>query len=293
MLKRIPLSDITRNPDQPRQHFDERALADLAESISINGLKQPITVRPIDGNDDGPHFMIVMGERRFRAHQLLATEGKADTILCHVRRMSDEDMHIDAILENLQRAEVSPLEEAIAYERMIREYGYTEASLANQLGIGQTWRIGDRLCLLKLTPDNRDLLTKGVITMKQARAMSRLSTNGQQEFLQLAKAGLVNSKEACYEAADKIAAKEAQGGMDLGEDDLAPRKKQSAKSYEDRIDKVGAALSPMLKDGRFECPDDIDTAEAMRCVEKVKGLQACLRQIERELTRAASVSASS
>lgn len=285
MLKRIPLEKITRNPDQPRQTFEPRALADLAASIKENGLKQPITVRPTGGQ---PEYQIVMGERRYRAHCLLAEAGEAVDILCHVRKMDDREMHIDAILENLQRAEVSPLEEAAAYQRAIDDLGFTVPELAKKLGISQEWRITYRIKLLGLTSDNQDLVKKGVVSMTQAYHMAGLSVNGQQSFLKLCMAGLASSDKSAADAAAAIEAKENQIDMPMVID---MPKRASIKSTETRIDALGAALQPLFKDGAFKVDGNIDTAEAQRCIQKLKLLAKNIGQVEREILRAASVSA--
>lgn len=289
MLKRIPLSQITRNPDQPRQTFDATALQDLADSIEINGLAQPITVRPMPEDAEGHRFMIIMGERRFRAHKLLEAAGKADTILAHVKAMDDREMHIQAILENLQRAEVSPIEEAVAYQRAMDEFGFTTAELAKRLGISQAWRITERTQLLGLTVDNRELLKKGVITATQAFHMARLSPNGQQRFLDLVKQGLVASWDAGKTAADAITAKEAQVEMFVTPLPVKPR--ASLKTTEDQIDRIGLAVSAMWGKEGFEIPSEIDPNEAQRCAAKLRALKANLAQMERILDRAASSAA--
>lgn len=288
MLKRISLDLITRNPDQPRQHFEPIALQDLADSIAQNGLAQPITVRPIDPDAAGHRYMVIMGERRFRAHRLLQQAGKLDTILCHVRAMDDKEMHINAILENLQRAEVSPIEEAVAYQRAISDFGFTATDLASKLGVSQVWRITDRIALLGLTLDNRDLIAKGIVTLTQAYHMARLSPNGQARFLDLVKQGLVSTNQAASAAATAIAAKEAQIDMFAP----APSKPRlSLKTTEDQIDRIGAAVAAMFSKNGFEISDEIDASEAHRCIEKIKMLRANLGQIEREITRAASLTA--
>lgn len=288
MMKRIPLEQITRNPDQPRQTFEPVALRDLADSIDQNGLAQPITVRPMDPDAAGHRYMIVMGERRFRAHQLLAEGGKVTDILAHVRKMDDGEMHINAILENLQRSAVSPLEEAAAYKRMIDDFDFTPETLAVKLGISQSWRIPYRIKLLNLTDDNRALVAKGILTMTQAYHMAGLSPNGQQSFLVICRSGLAQTEKSASQAAAAIAAKEAQIEMPMPEQ---ARPRASIKSIEDRIDALGAALKPLLKDGTFELTADIDPNEGQRCSEKLRLLRATIGNIEREISRAASVSA--
>lgn len=288
MLKRIPLELITRNPDQPRQTFDKVALEDLASSIRENGLQQPITVRPMERNADGHEFMIIMGERRFRAHKLLSDEGHTADILAQVRKMGDREMHINAILENLQRSEVSPLEEADAYQRAIEVFDFTVPELAKKLGISQSWRITYRLKLLGLTRDNRDLVARGVISMTQAYHMAGLSVNGQTSFLTLCKSGLASTEASAGAAADAIATKEAQIEMPMV---TQLPKRQSIKSVEDRVDQVGTAVQPFFKDGQFKIQGRLDPSQAQRCAEKIKLIRAHLGQVERELMRAASVSA--
>lgn len=287
MLKHIPLHLITRNPDQPRQTFEPVALQGLADSIVENGLQQPITVRPIEKDADGHTFMVIMGERRFRAHKLLEEQGKAKTILCQVKQMTDSEMHINAILENLQRADVSPLEEAVAYQRAIDVFDYTPEQLGKKLGISQIFRIHDRLRLLKLTPDSRDLLRAGILTMIQAYNMATLTPNGQRKFVELVKQGLVTTDAAAKAAVFAIDAKEAQTEWLMPE--AKPR--ASIKSVEDRIDGVGTAIQPFFKDGKFKIEGQVDPSQAQRCAEKIKLIRVHLLQIESELMKAASASA--
>jgi hypothetical protein len=149
------------------------------------------------------------------------------------------------------------------------------------------------LKLLKLTEDNQQLLEKGTISKKQALAMSELSPNGQTEFLQLVKKGLVNTNKSCEAAAERIASREAQ--IDALEGEAAPRlssAKSSAKIFDDALDDVAGILSKLMtKEGQFEAPDDVNINEAQNCIAKIKALSGMLGQIDREITRAASVSA--
>lgn len=290
MLKRISLHEITRNHNQPRQHFDQRALQDLAISIDENGLKQPITVRPIEPDEEGHTYMIVMGERRFRAHMILQEQGKVRDILCIVRKMDEDEMHIDAILENLQRVDVSPIEEAHAYNHAIQELGHTAETLAKTLGISQPWLIPNRLKLLGLTLDNQDLLSRGVISKKQALAMADLTPHGQSEFLKLVKQGLVNTNKSCEDAAARIAAKEAQ--TEIFTEAQAPKRDcTEAKVVEAKVDQIGKSMQALFDEEGFIICDGVQPHEANRCIEKIKLLKLTLGQIERELVRAASMTA--
>jgi ParB family chromosome partitioning protein len=290
MLKRISLLEITRNPDQPRQHFDLRKLEELALSIAENGLQQPITVRPIDPDGEGHKYQVVMGERRFRAHMLLAERSELADVLCHVRKMDDRDTHINAILENLQRVDVSAIEEAYAYHHAMEEFGFTATELAKKLGINSAWLIPNRVKLLKLTEDNQDLLSKGIISKKQAHNMADLSPNGQTEFLKLVKQGLCSTNRSCELAAERIAASEAQTTMDVGEAPKERRDCTSAKTVEAKLDQMGKLLQPFFTEKGLTICDDLDPATAKRSLEKVKLLRLHLNHIERELQLAATMS---
>ena len=180
MEKRVLVAQCHPNPDQPRKRFEPTALAELAESIKQNGLLQPITVRVFapdprvcfgaDRLGEMAQFTIVAGERRWRAHQVAGLE--FNTVNVH-EVMSDDAMAINAIVENLQRQDITPLEEARAFQRMI-DGGYTCETLAHRLGIKQQHRISDRLQLLRLREDYLRLFEQGTLTPSQAFELSRL-----------------------------------------------------------------------------------------------------------------------
>lgn len=126
-VRNIPLERITPNPDQPRMNFDEAALADLASSIREHGVLQPILVRPIGE----PHrYQLVAGERRWRA----AKAAELDVIPALIEQLDDETALEIGIIENLQREDLSPLEEAMIYDRMTHEHGYSVRRLAQKIG---------------------------------------------------------------------------------------------------------------------------------------------------------------
>lgn len=288
MLKRIPLHQIHRNPDQPRQHFDEAALRELADSIAENGLQQPITVRP---DREAGGYQIVAGERRFRAHLILQERGQASDVLCHVRRMGDEQMHVEAILENLQRVDVSPLEEAVAYDRMIREFGYTPETLAAKLGIKQPHRITDRTRLLGLTDDNRELFRRGVINASQAYAMAVLTPRQQQEMLQIIKGGRAVDWTAACKVADAIQQRDAQGGFFSEEE--APKARAADEERMSRIEKAieaaTAAVARCFDDGEVTIAGQLDPARFEKAAERCKLLRRHLAQMEAALGHGGTV----
>ena len=125
----VSIDSILPNPYQPRLHFSDSALKELADSIKVHGIIQPITVRKKDD-----HYEIVAGERRFRASKLAGLE-KVPVIITD---MDDEASAVVAMLENLQREDLDYLEEAIGYSNLIKEYGFTQQQLAEKLGKSQS-----------------------------------------------------------------------------------------------------------------------------------------------------------
>jgi ParB family chromosome partitioning protein len=160
-LAYLELSRIIPNPQQPRRVFEPEALAELVHSIKEFGVLQPIVVRP--RKDD---FELIMGERRFRA----AKEAGLTAIPAVIRDTTDENMLRDALLENLHRADLNPLEEASAYKQLLEDFGITQEQLADRLGRSRP-QITNTLRLLKLPMDVQQKLVAGVLTAGHARAL--------------------------------------------------------------------------------------------------------------------------
>jgi len=139
----IPVGAISPNPRQPREVFDEEAMTELAASVTEVGLLQPIVVRPI-GEE---RFELIMGERRWRA----AKQAGLVAIPAIVRQTGDDAMLRDALLENLHRAQLNPLEEAAAYQQMLDDFGCTHEELAGRIGRSRP-QISNTIRLLKLSP---------------------------------------------------------------------------------------------------------------------------------------------
>lgn len=152
------------NRSQPRVDFNENELAALAESIRENGILQPINVRKC-----GVNYEIVSGERRFRAAKLCGLE----EVPCIVIDADDERSAVLALIENIQRRDLSYFEEALAIERLIKFYGLTQEDAAARLGKAQS-TIANKLRLLKFSDAERNLLIKGNVTERQARALVRI-----------------------------------------------------------------------------------------------------------------------
>lgn len=171
---RLPLDTITPNPRQPRTTFDEDALDELAASIIEVGLLQPIVVRPLAAD----RYELVMGERRWRATQ----RAGLDEIPAIIRETSDTDMLRDALLENLHRQQLDPLEEAAAYQQLLDDFGATHEQLAQKVGRSRP-HISNTLRLLNLPPAVQKRVAAGVISAGHARALLSLDSGYAQERL--------------------------------------------------------------------------------------------------------------
>ncbi len=158
----LPIAAITPNRVQPRQVFDEEAMSELVTSLQEVGLLQPIVVRP---RDEGS-FELVMGERRWRAAQ----EAGLEKIPAIVRQTGDDDMLRDALLENLHRSQLNPLEEAAAYGQLLEDFGCTHEELASRIGRSRP-QISNTLRLLKLSPPVQRRVAAGVLSAGHARSL--------------------------------------------------------------------------------------------------------------------------
>jgi ParB family chromosome partitioning protein len=163
----IPLDRIDRNPNQTRTSFDEAKLKELADSIVATGVVQPIVVREIAAG----RYQLIMGERRWRASQ---TAGKA-TIPAIVRQVSDEQALEMTIVENLQRADLNPMEQARAFDRLAREFKLTQEQMAQRTGKDRA-SVGNFLRLLKLPETLQGFVEEGTLSFGHARALLALET---------------------------------------------------------------------------------------------------------------------
>jgi ParB family transcriptional regulator, chromosome partitioning protein len=160
---------IEPNPRQPRQVFDEEALAELVHSIREFGLMQPIVVRAVDGAQGGPRYQLVMGERRWRAAQAAGM-----TAIPAIVRETDEDNLLrDALLENIHRVQLNPLEEAAAYQQLLDEFGVTHDELAVRIGRSRPL-ISNMIRLLRLPIPVQRRVAAGVLSAGHARALLSL-----------------------------------------------------------------------------------------------------------------------
>lgn len=158
----VPIEFINRNPKNPRRYFDETELHDLASSIRQHGIVQPVVVRTISSD----RYEIIAGERRWRAAQLAGLV----EIPVIVRDVDDKTALEIAIVENVQRADLNPLEEALGYEQLIAEHGYTQNDLGEIIGKSRS-HVANSLRLLKLPDPVREMLAGGSLSAGHARAL--------------------------------------------------------------------------------------------------------------------------
>jgi ParB family chromosome partitioning protein len=205
-LRALPIEQIQRSPYQPRTHFDAESLQDLAESIQAQGILQPIVVRPVAGG-----YELVAGERRWRAAQLAGLQ----EIPAVIKDLSDEAAAAIALIENIQREDLNPLEEAVAMQRLVNEFGMTHQQVAQSVGRSRVG-VSNMLRLLELSEPLKKWLLEGKLDMGHARALLGLPAARQLELAKLAVAkGLsVRAVEQLAQASAKPKAGAAKGRKD-------------------------------------------------------------------------------
>ena len=169
-LQEIPVDAIVPNPNQPRKAFEITALKELGESLKQAGVLQPVVVRR-----QGPNYQLIVGERRWRAAKL-AGLGKIPAV---IREATDSESLELALVENLLREDLNPMEEAEAYQRLLTEFGWTQEELAGRVGRDRS-SVANSLRLLRLTATIQEDLRSGRLTMGHARALLGLSTESEQ-----------------------------------------------------------------------------------------------------------------
>ena len=188
-IHQLPIDKIVPNPRQPRRHFDEQALRELAESIRQHGVLQPLSVQRTAGG-----YVLVAGERRLRA----AGMAGLTHVPCLLVRASDEDSAVLALIENLQRCDLHYLEEAQAIARLIAQYGLSQEEAARRLGRSQS-AVANKLRLLRLSEGCAALLRQYGLTERHARAVLRLEGE-ERQLAALRKMGETGMNVAAAEA---------------------------------------------------------------------------------------------
>ncbi|MGC4022987.1 MAG: ParB/RepB/Spo0J family partition protein [Cyclobacteriaceae bacterium] len=173
-LNEIPIEEIETNPFQPRTHFDQEALNELSESIKVHGIIQPITVRKLSQHQ----YQLISGERRFQASKLAGLK----TLPAYVRTANDQQMLEMALIENIQRENLNPIEISLSYQRLISECNLKQEELGERVGKNRT-TVTNYLRLLKLPPDIQIALRDNKLSMGHARAIINIENPESQLFI--------------------------------------------------------------------------------------------------------------
>ena len=237
----LPLAQIQPGLDQPRKHFDQDSLAELADSIREHGILQPLTVRRLSSG----YYQIIAGERRWRAAKLAGlTEVPALIIEADDRKVMEL-----ALIENLQREDLNPVEEALGYETLIREYGLTQDGVARRMGKSRP-AVANALRLLTLPPKARALLEEGNLSAGRARAVLAAPAPVQEALAeQIVREGL--SVRQAEQLAKKLAAKKPPKARPAADPQAALYLRDAEKSLSGRLGRRVRIL-PGRKKGRVE-----------------------------------------
>ena len=230
IVEQVAIDEIRSNPYQPRKHFDEEALEELADSIRENGVMQPIIIRKssIKG------YELVAGERRHKASKMAGL----DKIPAIIRDLNEEFMIKYAILENLQREDLTPLEEADAYKLMMDKLGLTQEKVADALGKSRS-HVANHLRLRSLPEEVKELVSEKKLSMGQARTLRSLSEDD--EIIKLARKAV--KEELTVRQLEKIVANFKREKHDEVDEELTETEKRDSlfrKNYENKLrDKFG------------------------------------------------------
>lgn len=255
-FRSLPVASIQPNPRQPRTEFDEEDMAELVHSVREIGVLQPIVVRPLGGET----YELVMGERRWRA----SSAADRETIPAIVRSTKDHDLLRDALLENIHRSELNPLEEAAAYRQLLDDFSCTQDELSTRIGRSRP-QISNTLRLMKLPPAVQRRVAAGVLSSGHARALLGLQDDEQIEELasRIVAEGL--SVRATEEAVTLInqGEKQQKASRENRETPQSARQEQLAELSDALIDRLDTQVKISLgaKKGRisidFASMDDL------------------------------------
>ena len=279
-IRDISLKHIERNPNQPRENFPDEHIARLAESIKKRGLIQPICVRPIKGRVG---YMIVAGECRFRAHQLLG----AKTIKAIVESMDDQEMQLRAIVENLQRKDMNPLEEAKVF-KTLTDSGFAVQKIVDELGLRSTSIVVQRLKLLELTPEIQKLVATGQLSTIMAWGIAQAPAEYQSRIMREISNGKLRTaeqvKQAGWALRDAVAQQDAFGD--------APRSSQkdiaATSRLEHKIEQIVVMLNSGFKDGECIAAQRVSPDRVKTMADKLSLIRKHVIQMEHDLRRVAT-----
>jgi ParB family transcriptional regulator, chromosome partitioning protein len=230
-FEELPVDSIVPNPRQPRTVFDQDAMAELVHSVREIGVLQPVVVRPAGGSADNPRFELIMGERRWRATQAAGL----DRIPAIIRETGDDALLRDALLENLHRSELNPLEEAAAYQQLLEDFGCTHEELATRIGRSRP-QISNTIRLLRLPPQVQRRVAAGVLSAGHARALLGLDDHEAMDRL----AQRIVAEGLSVRATEETVALNDSSGTP------APRKRPRPGNHHGELDDLAARLADRL-----------------------------------------------
>ncbi len=263
IINAIEIDKIKANPNQPRTDFDQEALNELSDSIKENGIISPITLRKIDDN----HYQIIAGERRYRASKMAGLT----KIPAYIRTADDEQMHIMALIENIQRADLNAIEIALGYQKAMNDFSLTQEKLSERLGKNRA-TIANFLRLLKLPAEIQLGLKDKLLDMGHARAIAGLSNPVFQKTVY----DEVVKNSLSVRATEELVKHIAQNGT-------VEKKKKPQKFVSEEYDKLKDELSHLFKSkvslqynengkGKISLPfdSDDDLMRIMSILDKLK-----------------------
>jgi ParB family chromosome partitioning protein len=276
----IPMAKVHANPNQPRKTFPLEHIERLAASIKARGLLQPITVRPVGKTGK---FEIVAGECRYRAH----AHAGLKTIRAIVRAMTDQEMQLLAVMENLQRRDMNPIEEANAYKTLM-DGGFTVGQVVDELGLKSTAIVTQRLALLNLSPDIQQLVATGNLAVNMAWGVAQAPANLQMRMIRDIQAGRFRTAEQVKHAGIAMREAAAQGGI-FG--DLPEPSKQDIAALtrlEAKLEEVALIAAAGFKNGECVAAQRVSPGRVLTMADKIALIRKHLLAMEHDLRRVAT-----
>src|SRR6266487_3318966 len=225
-LKEIPLREIRKNPFQPRKDFSPQALKELQDSLKSSGLLQPITVRRT--REGREQYELIAGERRLRA----ATELGWATISAVIKDLDDRDLLALALVENLQRSDLNPVEEAEGYSQLITEFGHTQQTIASMVGRDRS-TVANMLRILQLPDKVRQMIREGLLSSGQARPLLALADEAR--MIELARE-VVSKSLSARDVEERVrAAPQKNVGSKRGRPQKTDSRPAEVRSIEERL----------------------------------------------------------
>lgn len=274
-MKTMNHNQIYPNPGQPRKHFDQAKLEELAQSIAVNGLLEPVIVVL-----RGDKYMIIAGERRWRACGIAGVK----QVPVRVLEADDQTVAELALLENLQREDLSIVEEARAYEGLVN-MGMSHEEIARKIGLKQHWRIQERLNILKLAPVFQEYTIKGILTPSQAQELSRLPKVDQVTVFDKIASGKLNTYNKLRAMVNAVLFVQEQESF-LPEP--TPKEREINTKYDRMIESIVTFINRSFNQDDLTILSSVLSPAARQNIERIDLIIVHLNKIKRSLLQADS-----